>query len=133
MGEYLNVSQRHHIPWFIQSNFFSLFAGGLANGGYAGTFWGFLLVWLGTLAAFTTMGELASMAPTAGGQYHWTAMLAPRSINRFVSYIVGWLIVLSWQAIVAAGGFLTALLLQGLIAMGNNSWMAQEWQIPLIC
>ena len=28
-------------------------------------------------------------APTAGGQYHWVAMLAPPSCRKFLSYITG--------------------------------------------
>lgn len=41
---------------------------GLLNGGPAGIVWGFLIDWLGTLATFASIAELASMAPTAGGQ-----------------------------------------------------------------
>lgn len=61
---------------------------------------------MGTLSVFATMGELSSMyetftssyifpkldafrAPTAGGQYHWVSMLAPPSMQRFLSYIIG--------------------------------------------
>lgn len=28
-------------------------------------------------------------APTSGGQYHWTYMLAPESCRKFFSYIMG--------------------------------------------
>lgn len=28
-------------------------------------------------------------APTAGGQYHWVSMLAPRSSRKFFSYVTG--------------------------------------------
>jgi hypothetical protein len=28
-------------------------------------------------------------APTSGGQYHWVSEFAPRSWQRFISYIVG--------------------------------------------
>ena len=41
---------------------------GLENGGPAGVVWGFLIVLIGTLSTFATIGELASMAPVAGGQ-----------------------------------------------------------------
>ena len=77
------------------------------------------------------MGELSSMAPTAGGQYHWTAMLAPASFNKFLSYLIGWLTFLAWQGAVASGCFLCGTLLQGLILMGNMNFNIQEWQIPL--
>ncbi len=41
---------------------------GLQNGGPGGVVWGFLIVLIGTLSTFATIGELASMAPVAGGQ-----------------------------------------------------------------
>jgi len=33
-------------------------------------------------ACALTLAELASVYPTAGGQYHWTSILAPKSMNR---------------------------------------------------
>lgn len=36
------------------------------------------------------MGELVSMWPTAGGQYHWTYMLAPEKWKVVLSYVTGW-------------------------------------------
>lgn len=42
--------------------------GALLNGGPAGVVWGFLIVLLGTMSTFATIGELASMAPVSGGQ-----------------------------------------------------------------
>lgn len=41
---------------------------GLLNGGPAGVIWGFLINWVGTISVYTSLGELASMAPTSGGQ-----------------------------------------------------------------
>lgn len=41
---------------------------GLLNGGPAGVVWGFLINWIGTISVYTSLGELASMAPTSGGQ-----------------------------------------------------------------
>ena len=38
-----------------------LFVINLNNGGYAGSVYGYIVVWIGTLATFTTMGELSSM------------------------------------------------------------------------
>ena len=39
----------------------SLFVISFANGGFAGSIYGFLFTWLGTLSVFATVGELASM------------------------------------------------------------------------
>jgi len=35
------------------------------------------------------MVEMASMAPTAGGQYHWVSEFSPKSAQRLLSYIPG--------------------------------------------
>ena len=74
------------------------------SGGPAGLLYGFLIVWAGTAAVFASLGELVSMyasnqlysastklcrAPTAGGQYYWVSMLAPRSSRKFFSYVTG--------------------------------------------
>jgi len=42
----------------------------LANGGMAGGVWMFLIVAIGMFFCMLSMAEMASMAPTAGGQYH---------------------------------------------------------------
>jgi hypothetical protein len=73
---------------------FSVFTFGLSNGGPAGLLYGFLLCWAGWAATVATMAELVSMWPTAGGQYHWTYMLAPKGWGRVGSYVVGWYVCL---------------------------------------
>jgi hypothetical protein len=40
------------------------------------------------------MAELVSMWPTAGGQYHWTYMLAPEEWKIPLSYVTGWYVYL---------------------------------------
>ena len=46
----------------------TFFAGPLTNGGSAGSVYGYIFGWLGVLTVMCTLAELASMAPTAGGQ-----------------------------------------------------------------
>lgn len=59
------------------------------SGGPAGLIYGFLLIWAGTTSVFVVMGELASVVPTAGGQYHWVFLLAPKSSRKILSYVTG--------------------------------------------
>jgi amino acid transporter len=73
-------------PWL---KFFRYFGSGLSNGGSAGLITSFFLSWFGFLAVMTSMAELASMAPTSAGQYHWVYMLAPRSTRKLLSYLTG--------------------------------------------
>ena len=41
----------------------------LTNGGLAGTVWVYLATWICTFALAASLAEMASMAPTSGGQY----------------------------------------------------------------
>ena len=109
-----------------------LFTTGLTNGGSAGLVYGYLLVWIGTIAVFTTMAELASMAPTAGGQYHWVWMLAPPSCRRFFSYIMGWLVICGWQALLAGGGYFGGALIVALAVLNNENYVPELWHGTLI-
>ncbi|KAK6820936.1 amino acid transporter [Apiospora arundinis] len=104
----------------------------LLNGGPAGVIWGYLIVWVGTLSTFTALSELASMAPTSGGQYHWVAMLAPSSSRRFLSYFTGWMSFAGWQAVTASSGYLIGTLVQSIIVLLKSDYEPQPWQAVLL-
>ncbi|KAI8956046.1 hypothetical protein F4801DRAFT_595379 [Xylaria longipes] len=74
---------------------------GLVIGGPAGLTWTLVLNSVGITSIHAVLGELASIAPTSGGQYHWVAMLAPQRWSNFLSYLTAWLTTLAWQAISA--------------------------------
>ncbi|MCJ1393349.1 hypothetical protein MMC18_006222 [Xylographa bjoerkii] len=101
-------------------------------GGSAGLIYGFILVWIGSLAVFSPLSELVSMAPTAGGQYHWVSMLAPPTSQKFFSYITGWLTVCGWQGTLASAAFLSATLIQGLAVLNNMEYVSQPYQATLL-
>ena len=61
----------------------------LANGGTGGIIVIFLLNWFGLTFVVLSMAEMSSIAPTAGGQYHWASEFAPASMQKLVSYISG--------------------------------------------
>ncbi|KAI0538322.1 amino acid transporter [Xylaria digitata] len=111
-----------------------VFLSGLQNGGPSGIIYGFIVVWIGTLSVFATLCELASMAPTSGGQYHWVSMLAPPAYNKFLSYITGWLTLTGWQASVGSGAYLTGTAIQGLILLTHPSYLEtmQNWHGTLL-
>lgn len=109
-----------------------LFTTGLTNGGSAGLVYGYILVWIGTIAVFTTMAELASMAPTAGGQYHWVWMLAPPWCRKFLSYIMGWLVICGWQAILAGGGYFGGATIVALVQLNHENYVPELWHGTLL-
>ncbi|ORY11433.1 amino acid/polyamine transporter I [Clohesyomyces aquaticus] len=105
---------------------------GLINGGTGGLIWMYLGSFVGFFAAIVSMAEMASMAPTTGGQYHWVSEFAPKSGQKFLSYIVGWLCVLGWQVGNTAIAFLSSQQIQGLIILNNPNYVPQRWHLTLL-
>ena len=109
-----------------------LFTTGLTNGGSAGLVYGYIFVWVGTISVFTTMAEMASIAPTAGGQYHWVSMMAPARCRNFLGYITGLLVIAGWEAILAGGGYLTGTMIVAVIQLNHPSYVPQQWHGTLL-
>lgn len=61
----------------------------MINGGGPTMVYGFLFAVFGSLTTAASLAEMASMAPTSGGQYHWVSMLAPEKYKVFLSWITG--------------------------------------------
>ncbi|KAJ3555611.1 hypothetical protein NPX13_g10322 [Xylaria arbuscula] len=104
------------------------------SGGPSGILYGFIIVWIGTLSVFATLSEMASMAPTSGGQYHWVSMMAPPRWRKFLSFITGWLTLTGWQASTASGAYLTGTAVQGLIILTHPDYLnnIQNWHGTLL-
>ncbi|KAM0721382.1 hypothetical protein Q7P37_002306 [Cladosporium fusiforme] len=102
------------------------------NGGRAGAIWVYFGAFMGFLTAIASMAEMASMAPTTGGQYHWVSEFGPASAQKQLSYIVGWLCLLGWQVGNTAIGYLCGTILQGMVALNNPSYVPTNWHAVLI-
>jgi len=102
--------------------------GGLVNGGAAGLFWSYIWTFAGFVPIVMSLAEMASMAPTSGGQYHWVSEFAPRRYQKFLSYMSGWLATTSWQAGSAGGSFLIGTIIQGIIIAYNPNYNPTKWQ-----
>ncbi|KAI9803960.1 MAG: hypothetical protein M1833_000241 [Piccolia ochrophora] len=100
---------------------------GLIDGGFAGLIWVYLGTFCGFFAVVCSMAEMASIAPTSGGQYHWVSEFAPRSMQRFLSYMVGWVSMLGWQTGTASAAFLAGTIIQGLLALNKDTYVPERW------
>ncbi|MCJ1378530.1 hypothetical protein MMC17_001629 [Xylographa soralifera] len=128
----LNASRSSHLC-FRDAPLTSLTAEfGLINGGTAGLIWGYLITWAGYSLVFASIAEMAAMAPTSGGQYHWVSEFAPRRIQRFLSYMTGWISVLGWQTGCASLAFLAGTVIQGLIVINNANYVFENWHGTLL-
>ena len=105
---------------------------GLIAGGSAGLFWSLVWAYAGQAFVILSLAEMASIAPTAGGQYHWVSEFAPRKHQRLLSYTSGWLSTLAWQSIVAVDSFLIGGVILGMIVVNDQSFVAQRWQATLL-
>ncbi|KAF2013612.1 amino acid transporter [Aaosphaeria arxii CBS 175.79] len=105
---------------------------GLINGGTGGLIWMYIASFIGFFAAIVSMAEMASMAPTTGGQYHWVSEFAPASSQRFLSYLVGWLCVLGWQVGNTAIAFLSSQQILGLVILNHPEYVPERWHLTLL-
>src|SRR5271156_4890581 len=102
------------------------------SGGPVLLIYGFLFMAL--IAAFiaVSLGELASAYPNSGGQYYWTARLAPKKYARFLSYSTGYL---GWAGAVVVSGSVAVGLAQavvGMIILANPNVLTISWKVYLM-
>lgn len=104
----------------------------LIDGGTPLLFWGFLACATCMTLVYASLAEMASMSPTAGGQYHWVSEFAPRKYQRVISYYSGWLTAVGWQVYLASVCFLVGTTIQGLIALNNPEYSYARWHGTLL-
>lgn len=72
------------------------------------------------------------MAPIAGAQYHWVSEFAPEGYQRILSYFTGWMSTLAYQSGNAHGIFVVGSIIQTMIIVNDESYMAPAWQCTLL-
>ncbi|KAF2689666.1 amino acid transporter [Lentithecium fluviatile CBS 122367] len=110
----------------------TVIATALLTGGAPCLFWNFLLSIMCTIAIALSLGEIASIYPTAGGQYHWVAALSPPSTRSVASWFSGWINVGGQIVFTASAAFAAALQTQGLIILNDDSYIPERWQALLL-
>jgi choline transport protein len=119
----------------------------LIDGGTPLLFWGFVACATCQTLVYASLAEMASMSPTAGGQYHWVSEFAPPKLQKVLSYYsgkfyelhakqvlirLGWLTAIGWQVYLASVCFLVGTTIQGLIALNNPTYAYERWQGTLL-
>ncbi|KAF2729355.1 putative GABA permease [Polyplosphaeria fusca] len=105
----------------------------LTNGGTAGLIYGFIIATIGYGFVYASLAEMASMSPTAGGQYHWVSEFSPRSCQKYLSYLSGWLCFTGWQAAIGSIAFLVGGSIQGLIVLHHpDTYVFERWHTTLL-
>ncbi|KAL8783123.1 MAG: hypothetical protein Q9195_009485 [Heterodermia aff. obscurata] len=105
---------------------------GLLIGGPAGVFWSLVWAYIGQMFIVLSLAEMASIAPTAGGQYHWVSEFAPRTVQKTLSYASGWLSTLALQSFLAVNCFLVARIVLGMIVLSHETFVPRQWHVTLL-
>jgi choline transport protein len=104
----------------------------LLQGGPVTLVYGTLVISVIYLCISLVLAELASVYPTAGGQYHFTSILAPQSITQSVSYACGFITVYQWVAMGASVLVIVATQIMALVGYFNPGAQDAAWLLFLI-
>ena len=104
----------------------------LPSGGPSAVVWGLITAGCFNLCLAASMAEFISAYPTAGGQYHWAAIISWKGASRGISWVTGWINVSGWVALSATGGLLGSQLIVGVISFFHESYVPQRWHQFLI-
>ncbi|CAH0041633.1 unnamed protein product [Clonostachys rhizophaga] len=112
----------------------SVMAAGLVSGGPVSLVYGMIVAVIGSTCSAMSLSELASVQPTAGGQYHFVAHLSPRSIRKGVGWLGGYISLLGWIAVTGSAPFLSGTLIQGLLVLNSSEqgYVFERWHGTLI-
>ncbi|KAI3321118.1 amino acid permease [Xylariaceae sp. AK1471] len=104
----------------------------LPSGGPSAVIWGLVTAGVCNLCLAASLSEFLSAYPTAGGQYHWAAIITPRRWSRGVSYVTGWINVSGWVALTATGGLLGSTFILSIAQLQHADYHPPAWHQFLI-
>lgn len=104
----------------------------LLAGGPMTLLYGVIVTTIIYLCISLSLAELASVYPTAGGQYHFSSILAPQQYSRQISYVCGFITCFYWIATGAAVAIIVATQIATLATWYNPSDPGHAWQLFLI-
>ena len=99
----------------------------LPSGGPTSVMWGLITAGACNLCLAASLAEFLSAYPTAGGQYHWVAVISWKPWVPILSWTTGWINVSGWIALVASGGLLGSQLIVGCISLYNENYQPRRW------
>ncbi|CAI8493173.1 unnamed protein product [Hanseniaspora opuntiae] len=102
---------------------------GISSGGPLMIIYGIIIIALLSIAIGSSLGELSSAYPHAGGQFYWTLKLADKRHKRFLAYMTGFL---SWIGSVFTSASTTlsvCFLLVGFYALTHPEFTVHRWHI----
>ncbi|KAI4910349.1 hypothetical protein J4E90_007784 [Alternaria incomplexa] len=134
LERYINLSAVINFAVIILASWESFavtFQFALTNGGPASIFYGSILAGIGACAVGFSLAELASIDPTVGAQYRWSANLAPAA-PRFWGLLQGWITVGAWCFACSGPPSILANIITSLAIFNNDNYAPERWHTSLI-
>ncbi|KAL4908145.1 hypothetical protein BDW74DRAFT_165988 [Aspergillus multicolor] len=103
----------------------------LTSGGSTSVIWGLATAGVCNLCIAASLAEFVSAYPTAGGQYHWVAVVWPKWVP-ILSWVTGWINIAGWVALVATNSLLSSQLIVGVISAMHPTYEPARWRQFLI-
>ncbi|KAK1979901.1 amino acid permease-domain-containing protein [Colletotrichum cereale] len=100
----------------------------LVSGGAPCLFYNLTLSTHCAVCIASSLGEIASIYPTAGDQYHWVAALCPPSTRSAAAFTTGWISVGGQIVLASSAAFAAGLQTQALIVLDDDSYAPARWQ-----
>ncbi|CAG9998476.1 unnamed protein product [Clonostachys byssicola] len=105
---------------------------GLAMGGSVSLLCGYILTSLGMTCVCAVVSEMASVWPSSGAQYHWTAELSPLKWRPILSWISGLLTFgYIWMATIMCA-MSVAIQVQAYVIVARPEYVNERWHTYLI-
>lgn len=104
----------------------------IVQGGTVTLLYGSLVVAVPYICTGLTLAELISIYPTAGGQYHFTSILAPKGWSKSLSYISGTAALFSWFSMSAGTFLITANIVFALVIKYSPTYVPHAWHYFLV-
>ncbi|CAM1508165.1 Fc.00g050130.m01.CDS01 [Cosmosporella sp. VM-42] len=104
----------------------------LPSGGSVAFLYGFIFCVLCNFALAASLGELAAIWPTAGGQYHFVYALCTEKWRKMMSFFVGWINIAGWLTLVTTEGFFAAQFISAAsVVASNGRYQIEAWKTYL--
>ncbi|KAJ0308797.1 hypothetical protein COL516b_003350 [Colletotrichum fioriniae] len=112
----------------------------MPSGGSVSFVYGFIFCVICNIALSASVGELASLYPTAGGQYHYAYALSTKKWRKMTSFFVGWVNIAGWLTLNTTAAYFGASLSLGearflaaaAVAASGGSYEITQWSTYLM-
>ncbi|KAF0639277.1 hypothetical protein FPSE5266_10246 [Fusarium pseudograminearum] len=106
----------------------------LPSGGSVAFLYGFIFCVLCNFCLAASLGELAAIWPTAGGQYHFQWALTSEKWRKVMSFAVGYINIFGWLTLVTTEGFFAEaqFISAACVVASNGNYSVAAWKTYLI-